>query len=408
MPLRLHHAVFALGVVTVMHAQQPLSLRDAIARALESHPLLAVSAARIAVSEGLRLQAGLRPNPRLILQGENLRPYGGEPFQPSREIDAFAYVTQTWQLGDKRQRRVEYASAGVRLAQLERELLAKQIAGRVGRSYWNAAGAQKIHALLLETIDNFQGVIQYHESRVREGAMAEADLLKVRIEGQRFVLAANSAALDAERARIQLLRDMGQTDFAAVRLSDDLDAALFQPTADVTRALEQRTEVRMARQARDAAQAHVRLQQANARSDLDFSLGYKRTSGFSSALAGLQVPLRFSDRNQGHIAATEAEVRLAQSDLAAVSAVVRAEVLAAEADVQARYRQLTQLLRGLVDQAAESSRIAQAAYREGGSGLLQLLDAERVLIDLRTLYYRTLAEYRQSVVGLDIAMGAQP
>ena len=363
---------------------------------------------RIAVSEGLRLQAGLRPNPRLILQGENFRPYGGAQFQPSREIDAFAYVTQPWELGEKRRRRIEFADAGLRAAHLERELLVKQIAGRVRQSYWNAAGAQKIHSLLLETVDNFQGVIQYHEVRVREGAMAEADLLKVRIEGQRFALAANAAALEAERARIQLLRDMGQADFAPFRLTEDLDAKLPQPLADVERALEQRTEVRLARQTRDAAQAHVRLQQANARSDLDFSLGYKRTSGFSSALAAVQVPLRFSDRNQGNIAAADAEVRMAESELAAISAVVRAEVRAAEADVQARHRQLTQMLRGLVDQAAESSRIAQAAYREGGSGLLQLLDAERILIDLRTLYYRTLAEYRQSVVGLDIAMGRQP
>jgi cobalt-zinc-cadmium efflux system outer membrane protein len=391
-----------------MHAQPPLSVQGAVTRALDSHPLLAVGSARIAVSEGLRLQAGLRPNPRLILQGENFRPYGGAQFQPSREIDAFAYVTQPWELGEKRRRRIEFADAGLRAAHLERELLVKQIAGRVRQSYWNAAGAQKIHSLLLETVDNFQGVIQYHEVRVREGAMAEADLLKVRIEGQRFALAANAAALEAERARIQLLRDMGQADFAPFRLTEDLDAKLPQPLADVERALEQRTEVRLAHQTRDAAQAHVRLQQANARSDLDFSLGYKRTSGFSSALAAVQVPLRFSDRNQGNIAAADAEVRMAESELAAISAVVRAEVRAAEADVHARYRQLTQMLRGLVDQAAESSRIAQAAYREGGSGLLQLLDAERILIDLRTLYYRTLAEYRQSVVGLDIVMGTQP
>jgi cobalt-zinc-cadmium efflux system outer membrane protein len=120
------------------------------------------------------------------------------------------------------------------------------------------------------------------------------------------------------------------------------------------------------------------------------------------------IPLRLSDRNQGNIGAAEAQVRLAESELAAVSAVVRAEVRAAETDVQARYRQITEMLRGLVGQAVESSRIAQAAYREGGSDLLRLLDAERVLIDLQTLYYRTLAEYRQSMVGLEIAMGDQP
>jgi outer membrane protein TolC len=101
-------------------------------------------------------------------------------------------------------------------------------------------------------------------------------------------------------------------------------------------------------------------------------------------------------------------MRVADSELAAATALVRAEVRAAEADVEARYRLIARMLRGLVERAAESSRIAQAAYREGGSDLLRLLDAERARIDLETLYYRTLADYRQSVAALEAAMGIEP
>jgi cobalt-zinc-cadmium efflux system outer membrane protein len=375
---------------------------------MDTHPLLAVGTARIRAGEGLRLQAGLRPNPTLTLQAENLRPYGGENFQPSREIDAFAFVTQPWELGQKRLRRIQFAEANLRRAELERELLAKQIAGRVRQSYWNALGAQKIHELLLETVANFQNIVQYHVIRVREGAMAEADLLRVRIEGERIAVAANAAALDAERAGIQLLRDMGQVEFPALRLSENMDAPLSNPLADVERALEQRTEVRLARQSRETAEANVRLQQANARPDLGLTAGYKRTNGFSSLMGAVQIPLRFSDRNQGNIAAAQAEVRMAESELAAAAALVRAEVRSAQADVDSRYRQLTQMLQGVVERSAESSRIAQAAYREGGADLLGLLDAERVRIDLQMLYYRTLSEYRQGEAALETAMGVEP
>jgi cobalt-zinc-cadmium efflux system outer membrane protein len=402
------YAVLALLTVSIAQSQQTLSLRGAVSRAMETHPLLAAGAARIAAGEGLVLQAGLRPNPVLTLQAENLRPYGGQNFQPSREIDAFAFLTRPWEMGGKRRRRVEFANANLRRAQLERELLGKQIAGRVRQSYWNAAGAQKIHELLLETAANFQSIIQYHQIRVREGAMAEADLLKVRIEGERIAVAVNAAALEAERASIQLLREMGQVTFPRLRLSEDMDAPLVQPLADVERALERRTEVQLARQSREAALSNVRLQEANASPDLGLTAGYKRTSGFSSIMAGVQIPLRFSDRNQGNIAAAQAEVRMAESELAAASALVRAEVRAAQADVDARRRQLTDVLQGVVERAAESSQIAQAAYREGGADLLGLLDAERVRIDLQTLYYRTLAEYRQSVAALETAMGVEP
>jgi outer membrane protein TolC len=400
--------MLALAAPALMHAQPALTLKEAVERALRTHPLLASAAGRIAAREGLRLQAAQRPNPRLLVQAENLRPYGGDRFEPSRELDASALFSHPFELGQKRQRRDELAAANVRRAELERELLARQIALRVRQGYWQAAGAQKIHDLLLENVANFQNIIRYHEARVREGAMAEADLLKVRIEGERLAIAANSAQLDADRARIQLFREAGQIEFPSVRLSEGLEAGEEPQPAVVEHALERRTEVKLARQAREVAEANQRLQRANARPDVDFIGGYKRTDGFSSVVAGAQIGLQFSHRNEGNIAAAAAEVRVAESDLVATAALVRAEVRAAEADARARWRQVTGLLYGVVQQAVESSRIAQAAYREGGADLLRLLDAERIRIELEILQFRTLAEYRQSLAALEAAMGEEP
>ena len=55
----------ALGVLLpVLGAAQPgLSLREAVDRALATHPMLTVYEPRVAISEGARLQAGLGPNP---------------------------------------------------------------------------------------------------------------------------------------------------------------------------------------------------------------------------------------------------------------------------------------------------------------------------------------------------------
>ncbi|NDJ13304.1 MAG: hypothetical protein EBY17_19260, partial [Acidobacteriia bacterium] len=67
-----------------------------------------------------------------------------------------------------------------------------------------------------------------------------------------------------------------------------------------------------------------------------------------------------------------------------------------------------EMLPPLRAQAAETSRIAQAVYREGASDLLRLLDAERVRIQTETLYIRSLIEYRQAAVGLQVALGIIP
>jgi cobalt-zinc-cadmium efflux system outer membrane protein len=399
-----------LSAAVTGHGQPMLALKDALDLALRTHPLLEAGAARAEAASGLLMQSGLRPNPRLVFQLENLRPSG----VLARDTDSFAYLVKPIETGGKRERRVEAAEAGVRRTELEREVLARLIAGRVKQAYWTAAGAAQVHRLLIDTATNFRLVVEYHEARLREGAVAEADLLRVKLENERLAVSINSAALDAERARIVLFREMGRTDFPAVTLAE-LTGGTTAPAApaDLAPALEARPDVRLARQVLEQMRANARLQRANARPDLEALFGYKRTAGFNTAIGGVQWNLPWTNRNQGSIAAADAEIRVAESELAATLALAQAEIQSAGAEVRMRRDQLDRLFGGvdgggLRGMAAESARIALAAYREGGADLLRLLDAERVRIELQVLYVRTLAEYRQSVAALETALGVNP
>jgi cobalt-zinc-cadmium efflux system outer membrane protein len=82
-------------------AQTSLTLREAVDRALSAHPVLAVLQQRVAASEGGRLQAGLSPNPRLVLQTENVRPYGDRTgFVFWRDTDDLAYLQNTFETSE--------------------------------------------------------------------------------------------------------------------------------------------------------------------------------------------------------------------------------------------------------------------------------------------------------------------
>ncbi|MBI3682855.1 MAG: TolC family protein [Acidobacteria bacterium] len=398
--------LFAACFAVTAAAQTNLTLKQAVDSALKSHPLLEAGAERIQVAEGFRRQAGLMPNPRLVLQNENTRPYS--PFVFSRDTDSFSYLHQTFETAGKRDRRVDVAAAGVRRAQLERELLERQIAGRVKLTYWLAAGAHRAVQLLAESVSTFQRIIEYHEIRVKEGAIAEADLLRVRLEGERIAIALSQATLEAERARIHLFREMGQSQFTAVSFADALDPAPEAPAAELQQAVEQRTEMRLARHLIEQARSNLRLQQAVARPNVDVLFGYKRATGFDTMLGGVQMDLPFSNRNQGNIAAATSEIRVAESTLAATEALVRAEASAAQREVELRRRQVGESLKTMLQQADETARIADAAYREGGTDLLRLLDAQRLRLEMQLLYSRALADYRQSLVALETALGIAP
>jgi cobalt-zinc-cadmium efflux system outer membrane protein len=389
-------------------AQDALTAAQAVADALSAHPLLVAAAERVSASQAYRQQAALRPNPRFMYQTENLRVPVNTPFVALRDTDNFAFLQQTFETAGKRELRTGLAGARVRVAEAETALLRRQVATRVLLAYWAAAGALRVHELLLESQATFQQVVEYHEIRVREGAMAESDHLRVRLEAERIALEANNAFLEAQRARIHLFREMGRAQFPAARFDPlELAADRLIP-ADPEQALPRRPELVLAREQLDQARSALAVQRSLARPNLDALFGYKRTGGIDTALVGLQIDLPAFNRNQGNIGAAGAEVRAAEANLAAAEALIRAEIAAAGADYEVRRKRVQETLGRLRQQAAETSQIALAAYREGGADLLRLLDAQRLRIDIEVLSFRALTEYRQSIVALETALGVTP
>ena len=399
--------VFPLLIPCALFAQERLSRADAVTQALRNNPQLATAAARVGIAEGLRLQAGLGPNPRLFIQSENARLWGASsPSYPG--IDTYAFFAQTLETGGKRQRRVDFAAENVQGSELERQLQRQQIISRVSAAYWAAAGAARVLDLLQQEAASFDRVVQFHQDRVREGASPEVDLLRIEVERERLVTSAGTAAQDADRTRIAMFREMGNTEFPAVAFTDMLDQPHPVELLTPEQALAQRPEMKLARESVEQSRANLRLQQANAKPDPDALLGYKRTFGFNTLYAAVQIPLPVRNRNQGQIEAAVAEIRAAESSVAETEAQIRSELEAARRDYESRQRLLNETLRPMRDRADEVYRIVDAAYRETGSDILRLLDAERTKIETQLLYARTLSEFQQSAVALETAQGSLP
>ena len=375
---------------------------------MAQNPVLAANRARVEAAAGRRVQAGLSPNPRLILQSENTRFTSQGGFTFFRDTDTFAYASQVLESGGKRQRRMEFASSGMRLAELDQEAGNRQIAARVGFAYWYAVGAARAFELLEESARNFERIVTYHRDRVREGAMAGADLLRVELEQDRLRTLASNAQREAESARLALFREMGLTQYPAVALSDSLTTLTSLVIPDLPQILEARPEIRSARQAVEQARSNVQLQQANAKPDPEVLFGYKKTAGFDTVVAGFQINLPIRNRNQGNIAVADADVRVAEASLRSLEVQVKSEVESARQDYESRRQLLTMRFPEMLRRAEESQRIADAAYREGGTDVLRLLDSTRSRIETLILYNRTLAEYQQSVVTLQTAAGILP
>ena len=388
-------------------AQSRLSLREAIDRALQSRASLKAEAERVSSAEGLRRQAGLIPNPEFQFQNENLRP--GQTY--GRDVDTLALINQPLDVLGKRKQRVAVAGEGVLRTQAELELARWQVAQRVKLAYWAARGSQEIRDVLKTTADNFQKTVDYHAAQLSAGAIAEQDFLRVRLESERLKISADLAFIEAARTRVDLLKEMGAADFVEVLLTEPLAGESQIAPLGVEQALAQRVEIRVARTALEQAKASAKLQDVMARPDLNATYGYKRTqlpdtlTGVNTAIVSLRVTLPFTDKNQGNRIAAEAEVRRQQQLLAAVEVEVRAEYYGALQEYQLRRNEFLNALQPLREHAAAISEIAAAAYAEGGTDLLRLLDAERARLDAELAWARGMVDYRQSIARLEAAEG---
>ncbi len=388
-------------------------LEQAIEIALSRHGDLDAARAAIEAREGSTRQAGLPPNPVLTLQTENLRFYGNPGFMPSRDLDVFAWISMPIETAGKRTRRVELAEADEGVAEHERQLVAWRVRQSVAKAYWQALAAMSDVEMLVRSRDTLQRLEDYHDVRVRLGAIAEVNLIRVRVDAGRTELALSGAEMEASRAKLALLEAMGvselDTDFELRRP----DARPVQVSWDAARAVQltleealaHRVEILLGRAHLARARAAVELQLSLARPDVTPYLGYKRTNAFNTVMGGVTIPLPFRDKNTGGIEEARAEVRRHEAILRATEARIRAEVARAVDAVRRRSDMLRSMEAGMIDGARETSRIALAAYEEGGVELLDVLDAQRAQDEIALFHSRLMFEYEMSWVDLETSTG---
>ena len=390
-----------------------LELDHAIELALSRHADLDAARAAIDARAGSTRQAGLSPNPVLSLQTENWRFYGNPGFSASRDLDLFAWVSVPIETARKRTRRVELAEADERIAEYERQLAAWRIRQSVKKAYWNALATVSDAKMLERSRETLERLEDYHEVRVRLGATAEVDLIKVRVEVGRSALALSGAEMEVSRAKIAVLEAMGIAELSTgfeLRQPDAWPIDVSWDPAEATRetaeqALAHRVEILLGQAQVERARAAVELQRSLARPDVRPYLGYKRTNEFNTLIGGISIPLPVRDDNAGRIGEARAEVRRREAALRAAEARISAEVAAAVETVRRRSEMLRSMETGVLDRARETSRIALAAYQEGGVDLLDVLDAQRAQNELDLFHSRLVFDYQLSWVDLETASG---
>lgn len=385
-----------------------LTLDEVLERARRIHPLLAAARENIRAAEQEEWTAGRRPNPLFTFSGENF-PLGRtmDGFDFGRSLEWYVFLSQPLETAGKRDRRTETMHRAVEVARARLQVLERDLLFQVRLSFERLLLARARLELAEENLREFGEVLRLTQVRVVEGYTAEGDLIKLRLEFQGAEHQVRRLALEYDRARIDLLRAMGESSYELLpEPAGSLDfTALTTSAQELERMAMSRPEVRLAENELNRARAAVELERSRSRPDVLASFGYKRHGPDNTLFGGLSLQLPVFDRSEGRIGRALAEVRVAEAQRRQALNGVRAELAAARRSVAAARLQVEALERDFLSRAEASLQVVLAAHREGAADLLLLLEAYRARYGARTLFLQVLYDYRAAWRELEWAAG---
>ncbi|RPJ59002.1 MAG: TolC family protein [Acidobacteria bacterium] len=403
-------------------AGEAVSVDRMVELALSRNPELLAARQRLAEAEGLLRQAGLRPNPAIDVSVAN-----GDALNSSGEREVSVGYSHTFELGGKRERRVNVAQRAVELARSQvanrERLLASEVRTRYGEALAALRNLQNAEELLQLTRQSFD--LAKARAETGEGAPLEQGLLQVevnRIDSDRLMFASQ-----VERSVLEAKLLAGLPLDQDLRLSGLLDKPVELPALEnvVEMALSRRPDLTTARLHEELAEAELQLARSSATPDVVARGGYSHIQsrfdqlGFSEP-GGNLVPLRDKDnlltggisillplanRNQGNIEAAIARQRAARLERESLERMVRQEVLAALSRLTAASRALELFSTGVIGQSQENLRVVRGAYDLGELRLLDVINEQRRLIETQRAYTELLRDAFVAGVELERAMG---
>ncbi|MEQ1897027.1 MAG: TolC family protein [Vicinamibacterales bacterium] len=393
-----------------------MTVDEAVQRALAREPSLREARSGVDVARGMRQQAGLRPNPEVMIERRDA-PTG---------MDAQTMASIEWPLElGRRPGRMAVADRQIGVAELGVVDRERRLTADVRSRY----GAVLMGARLLDVLTEMAEVTRRQRdlaaARVDAGASpsVERDTLDVelgRLDADVHLQTGRVRASLSELRRLVampgeeplVLRDTLEEARRRVPVSGD-GAAVDAGTRPDVREAEAHVAVADARvaQIRRDARPELRVFGGYMRMDSGFSqLGQTATGAlepvsgvFHYATAGLKVTLPFN-RNQGDAQAARAERMGAAAAVEAVKLTAEAERQAAKANLDAA-RGAVRVLERTRATARRLLDVVAQSHELGRGTLADVLMERRRFVEVERAYVEALGAEYDAAVMLNLAMG---
>jgi cobalt-zinc-cadmium efflux system outer membrane protein len=156
-------------------------------------------------------------------------------------------------------------------------------------------------------------------------------------------------------------------------------------------------------------QALTQVERSRRAPDVALTVGSRRSEelGRSQAVIGLSVPLPLFDRNQGALLEAARRTDKARDGLAATAARLETELVQAREDYASARAQAQTLRDEILPGARSAYEATSTGFDYGKFGFLDVLDAQRTLLQAQSHYLTTLADAHRAQAAIFRLTGAE-
>ena len=386
-------------------ADQPsISLEELEQMALQHNPTLAQAAANVRAAEGRKRQAGLYPNPTVGYVGEEIR--GGS----FRGGEQGFFVQQNIVTGGKLGLNRNIVEQEKQQAEVEADEQKIRVLTNVRLSYTQALAAQQMSELREQQRKLAHDSVETAHQLVNVGQADAPDALEAEIEEQKAELAVAQSEQHRRHIWKELTTVVGDPSLRMMRLNGNFeDTPAANADELVEKLVSESPAVKIAQLGVSKAEATLARAKREPLPDLQVRAGMQQNreimdsngqpvglQGFAEV--GVQIPL--FNRNQGEVAASQADVQRAQRELERVKLSLRERAASVVQNYEYSQTAVTKYKNEMIPRAQKAYDMYSKKYQEMAVAYPQVLIAQRTLMDLQVSYLNALESYATNSIAL--------
>ena len=392
-----------------------MAIQRAVELALDRNLDLMAKRFDVDLASARVVTAGLRANPMLSV-GADYQDLLGSHFQNDSSNGAGppeynVRLDYPFDVAGKRRKRLAVANADRSISELLLLNAVRELSFDVRSACLDVLQTGAVLDLGRRQLETLESVVAINEVRVRDGDLAESELMRTRLAARQVAGAIRLSELELSKAQTALgLLLASPADAPPVGVQGPIPGDRIEPEIGALRAeaVAERPDLRALEQARGRADADVSLQRALAVTDLGVGVQYHRQTAFAKGDSlgfFLNGTLPVFDRNQGEIRRARSTMSQVEAQITAFRASLDADVVRAVASYRAARDRLNVFEGGALDEAKEVRDAAEYAYRRGEVSFIEFLDAQRAFIETTRSYYEALADHALARFEIDYVTG---